>query len=204
MAGKSITDTAESAFQAPHLNRDRIRAALHATQPAAAAASSYLRPAAVLVPVVERDEPTLLFTRRTDHLPTHAGQVSFPGGRLHAEDASLTAAALRETWEEIGIPADAIEIAGFLDIFETLNSGFTILPVVGFLRPDTPLNVNHEEVAEVFEVPLSFVTDPRNHVLKQAMRGGEMRQFHAITFNGYTIWGATAAMIVDFSQRLNR
>ncbi len=184
------------------LRREHIRAALLTAPRDFAALCPPLRPAAVLVPVIERDEPTLLFTRRTEHLPTHAGQISFPGGRYHAEDASLTATALREVEEEIGIGASSIEIAGFLDAHETLNSGFMILPVVGFLQADYRLSPNEEEVAEVFEAPLSFLIDPKNHELKSVERFGVVREFHSINFNGQIIWGATAAMIVNLSERL--
>lgn len=190
------------AFTDAALHREHIRAALNPRASDFAGLCPPLRPAAVLVPVVERDDPTLLFTRRTEHMPTHAGQISFPGGRYHAEDASLTDTALREVEEEIGIARDRVEIAGFLDPHETLNSGFMILPVVGFLRADYTLALNEGEVAEAFEVPLSFLIDPKNHELKTVERFGAVRQFHAIHFNQHIIWGATAAMIVNLSERL--
>src|SRR5262249_49097127 len=161
-----------------------------------------MRPAAVLVPIVERSEPTVLLTLRTEHLPTHAGQVSFPGGRFHASDASLTETALRELEEEIGISRSAIALAGYLDFHETVNSGFLILPVVGFVREDFALHVDAEEVAEVFEVPLEFLLDPKNRVRMRAERSGVMREFDTIQFKKHMIWGATAAMIADLSERL--
>ena len=161
-----------------------------------------LRPAAVLVPIVEREEPTVLLTLRTEHLPTHAGQISFPGGRYHATDATLTETALRELEEEIGIGREKIDLAGYLDPYETLNSGFLILPVVGFLRSDFHLRVNEQEVAEVFEAPLDFLVDPKNLGRMELMRGGAMRQYDTIQFGPHTIWGATAAMIVNLAQRL--
>lgn len=161
-----------------------------------------LRPAAVLAPIVERAEPTMLFTRRTEHLPSHAGQICFPGGRVHASDENLVDTALREMEEEIGVARGAIAIAGFLDAYETLNTGYLILPVVGFLAPDQKLAINESEVAEVFEAPLSFLLDSRNHARKHVERGGVMREFYAIDYGGHTIWGATAAMIVNLSERL--
>src|SRR4029077_6299586 len=151
--------------------------------------TSDMRPAAVLVPIVERAEPTVLLTLRTEHLPTHAGQVSFPGGRFHASDASLTETALRELEEEIGISRAWIELAGYLDFHETVNSGFLILPVVGFVREDFALRVDVHEVAEVFEVPLDFLLNPKNRVRMRAERSGVIREFDTIQFGAHTIWG---------------
>ncbi len=161
-----------------------------------------LRPAAVLVPIVERAEPTVLLTLRTEHLPTHAGQISFPGGRYHTTDASLTETALRELEEEVGIESSAVDVAGYLDPHETLNSGFLILPVVGFLRSDFQLRVNDQEVAEVFEAPLDFLVDTKNRGRMELMRGGVMREYETIQFGPHTIWGATASMIFNLAQRL--
>lgn len=180
----------------------RIRSVLRPTAPRMTAGETKLRRAAVIVPIILRDDPVLLFTRRTEHLPSHAGQVCFPGGTYHASDESLIATALRELREEIGVPPGNVEIAGFLDAYETLNSGFRILPVVGFLDETYPLDINRDEVAEVFEVPLSFLSDPRNHTIKYAKRGGVMREFFSIQFGDHEIWGATAAMIVNLSERL--
>jgi 8-oxo-dGTP pyrophosphatase MutT (NUDIX family) len=161
-----------------------------------------LRPAAVLVPIVERAEPTVLLTLRTEHLPTHAGQISFPGGRYHATDASLTETALRELEEEVGIERTVVDLAGYLDPHETLNSGFLILPVVGFLRSDFQLRVNEQEVAEVFEAPLDFLVNAKNRGRMEVMRGGMMREYDTIQFGPHTIWGATAAMIFNLADRL--
>jgi len=160
------------------------------------------RPAAVIMPIVERAKPSVLFTRRTEHLSSHAGQICFPGGRLHRDDETLVATALREFEEETGISPESIEVAGFLDPYYTLNSGFTILPVVGFLRPNFILAVNDHEVAEVFEVPLDFLLDPKNHEFKHVERGGVMREFYAITYGAHEIWGATAAMIMNLAERM--
>jgi 8-oxo-dGTP pyrophosphatase MutT (NUDIX family) len=184
------------------LSRARIRASLRRMPPELSASQSGLRPAAVLLPIVERAEPYAIFTRRTEDLPSHAGQICFPGGRYHPDDETLIRTALREMEEEIGLSPDQVEIAGFLDSYETLNTGFAILPVVGYVPADFTLTVNPREVAEVFEAPLAYILDPQNHALKSVERDGIMREFYAIDFSGHTIWGATAAMIVNLSERL--
>ncbi|MBU6444459.1 MAG: CoA pyrophosphatase [Alphaproteobacteria bacterium] len=160
-----------------------------------------LKPAAVLMPIVRRDEPTVLFTKRTAHLARHAGQVSFPGGRVHENDASLVETALRETREETGIAADYVSIAGFLDSYET-GTGFAIVPVVGLLREGFTLHPDPGEVEEVFEVPLAFLLDPANHRLEAAEWKGRKRRYHAFTYGRHYIWGATAAILVGFAERL--
>jgi len=202
MAAGHIENVESAGFPAAPLTRERILASLRRTPPALKSAELPLRPAAVIMPIVERGEPSVLFTRRTEHLSSHAGQICFPGGRFHQDDGTLMETALREMEEEIGLSRDAVEIAGFLDCYETLNTGFIILPVVGFLRGDLPLSVNPHEVAEVFEAPLAYILDPRNHAIKSMERGGVMREFYAIDYGGHTIWGATAAMIVNLSERL--
>ena len=161
------------------------------------------QPAAVLFPIIEREDLSVLLTRRTEHLSSHAGQVCFPGGRLHA-DETLVETALREMEEETGVGRSAIDLAGFLTPYDTLNTGFTILPVVGFLGGDIVLKPNAEEVAEAFEAPLDYLLDPTNHERKFVERGGVLREFHAIAYGSHTIWGATAAMIVNLSERLGR
>lgn len=187
---------------AEHLSRAHIRSALRSAPPPSKASEAGLRPAAVLFPIVDRDTPAALFTRRTDDLPSHAGQICFPGGKYHADDQTLIRTALREMEEEIGLSPDDVEIAGYLDSHETLNSGFTILPVVGFLPPDYRLKIDPGEVAEVFEAPLPYILDPGNQALRSVERGGVIRQFYAIEYKGHTIWGATAAIIVNLSERL--
>ena len=184
------------------LSRERIRASLRRTPPDLSVSAASLRPAAVLLPIVERPEPYALFTRRTEDLPSHAGQICFPGGRYHPDDETLIRTALREMEEEIGLSPDQVEIAGFLDSHETLNTGFTILPVVGYVPTDFTLTVNPREVAEVFEAPLGYILDPQNQALKSVERDGVVREFYAIEYSGHTIWGATAAMIVNLSERL--
>jgi 8-oxo-dGTP pyrophosphatase MutT (NUDIX family) len=186
------------------ITREQIRAALRDSPPDIEIAETRFRRAAVIVPIVWRPEPAILFTRRTEHLPSHAGQICFPGGGYASADETLIRTALRELQEEIGIPPESITIAGFLDAYDTLNTGFRILPVVGFLDEEFQLTINTDEVAEVFEAPLSFVIDPRNHALKYAQRGGVMREFFSIRFGEHEIWGATAAMIVNLSERLRQ
>lgn len=161
-----------------------------------------LRPAAVLVPLVDRNgELHVLLTRRADHLSSHAGQIAFPGGRADATDASLIDTALRETFEEVGIDRDFIEIVGTLDPYET-GTGFSVLPVVGVLKPGFEVAVDPNEVAEAFEVPLAFLMDPDNHQRHEVEWQGRMRNYYAIPYKDYYIWGATAAMLVNFYRRL--
>jgi 8-oxo-dGTP pyrophosphatase MutT (NUDIX family) len=161
-----------------------------------------LKPAAILLPIIEREEPTVLLTKRSENMPTHAGQISFPGGRVHPGDESLVDTALREFQEETGIGREFVAVGGFLDPYETVNSGFMILPVVGFVREGFTLNANAEEVAEVFEVPLDYLCDPKNRSPMSVERQGVIREFHTIPFAGHTIWGATAEIIVNLSGRL--
>jgi 8-oxo-dGTP pyrophosphatase MutT (NUDIX family) len=160
-----------------------------------------LTPAAVLLPIVRRTDPTVLFTRRTEHLSRHAGQVSFPGGRVHKDDHSLVETALRETNEEVGIAADFISVAGFLDAYET-GTGFAILPVVGVLRDGFILAPDANEVAEIFEVPLAFLLDPKNRKRRTGEWQGRKREFYTFQYDGHYIWGATAAIVVQFAERV--
>jgi len=161
-----------------------------------------LKPAAILLPIIEREAPSLLLTKRSDDMPTHAGQISFPGGRVHAGDSSLVETALRELEEETGIGREFVTVAGFLDPYETVNSGFMILPVVGFVREGFTLHVSASEVAEIFEAPLEYLCDPKNRSRMSVERQGVLREFHTIPFAGHTIWGATAEIIVNLSGRL--
>lgn len=161
-----------------------------------------LSPAAVLIPIIKRAEPTILFTQRTDTLSRHAGQVSFPGGAASADDDSLVVTALRETFEETGIVSDFVTVAGFLDAYET-GTGYAILPVVGLLSEGFVVLPNASEVAGVFEVPLSFLIDPRNRLRHSREFNGRTRSFYAFTWNDRYIWGATAAMLVNLGDRLH-
>ena len=159
--------------------------------------------AAVLVPLVLRQEGvTMLLTQRTDHLRDHAGQVSFPGGRVEANDEGAVATALRETEEEIGVGPSHIEVVGELDLYET-RTGFRITPVVGLVEPGFTLTLDEFEVAEVFEVPLSFALDPANHQKRSLVWRGAERHFYLLPYGEREIWGATAGMIVNLYNRLS-
>ena len=192
---------AVSASATPRPWRARIEAHLDRV-PSELKLGQTLKPAAILLPIIEREEPSILLTKRSDDMPTHAGQISFPGGRVHAGDASLVETALRELEEETGIGREFVTVAGFLDPYETVNSGFMILPVVGFVREGFTLHVNANEVAEIFEAPLEYLCDPKNRSRMSVERQGVMREFHTIPFAGHTIWGATAEIIVNLSGRV--
>jgi 8-oxo-dGTP pyrophosphatase MutT (NUDIX family) len=167
------------------------------------APSAALRPAAVLVPLIDRAEGmSVLLTQRTPHLSAHAGQISFPGGRIEDSDTDAIEAALRETEEEVGLTRDHVTVIGRLDTYVT-GTGFEITPVVGIVRVPFPLVIDPFEVAEVFEVPLSFVVDPNNH--RRTTRDFEQRTrvFFVLPFENRNIWGATAGMLVNLAEVLS-
>jgi len=157
--------------------------------------------AAVLIPVILRAEPMLLFTRRTESLARHSGQVSFPGGRVDPSDLTPVETALRETMEETGIDPSFVTVAGYLERYLT-GTGFDIQPVVGVLSDGFALARNEAEVAEIFEVPLSFLADPANRVRQSREFAGRQRSFYSIRYGAHDIWGATAAIVVDLADRL--
>lgn len=164
--------------------------------------SGGLREAAVLVPLVDQETaPTVILTQRTAHLAAHAGQISFPGGRLEPHDADSLAAALRETEEEIGVPPDRVEVLGRLDTYVT-RTGFRVTPWVGRLRPPVPIAPDPHEVAEVFEVPVSFLLGPDMPQRHFRDLQGVRREFWAFPYRNRYIWGATAGMLVDLRERL--
>ena len=165
---------------------------------------SELSRAAVLVPIVERDEGlTILLTRRASHLKHHAGQVSFPGGRIELGDAGPWEAALREAEEEIGLPREHVRLAGYLgDHF--VITGYVVTPVVGFVRPGFTLRLDVTEVEEAFEVPLSFVLDPANHLPRERHFAGRVFTGYDIPYQGHNIWGATAVMLMSLYRLLNQ
>ena len=159
--------------------------------------------ASVLVPLVLRDDLTVLLTQRTAHLSDHPGQISFPGGRVEASDADATATALREAQEEIGLGSAHVDVLGSLPEYTT-GTGFIVTPVVALVRPGFSLQPDPFEVAEVFEVPLAFLMDPRNHRRHAVEIAGARREFLSMPWDGldhsgrprrYFIWGATAAML---------
>lgn len=160
-----------------------------------------LTPAAVLVPFVNRRDPTLLLTRRTAALRNHAGQVAFPGGRVDPEDDGPVAAALREAREEVALAPNHVQVIGTTDIYET-GTGYSVTPVVGIIPPDLPLVPAASEVAALFEVPLDWLFDPANHQLREAEWQGRARRYYSMDWQGEHIWGATAAMIVNLARRL--
>jgi len=161
-----------------------------------------LTAASVLVPIVAREaELTVLFTQRTAHLKEHSGQVSFPGGRAEPADPTPEATALRETREEIGLAPRHVELLGRLSEYRT-RTGFRVTPVVGVLSPPFELRPDPREVDSVFEVPLSFLLDPANHLRRSRRWQGETRWFFAIQYRDRTIWGATAGMLVNLYRYL--
>ncbi len=207
---------AQLAWNEPHFRRLAARA-LHAAplsaaqaetspsdfdlnQDLAAPAPETLRPAAVLVPVVAHDNLTLLLTERTAHLPAHAGQIAFPGGKIDPGETAH-AAALREAYEEIGLEAQYIEPLGYLSPYRT-GTGFLVTPLVALVRPGFTLTRNAYEVADIFEVPLNFVLDPANHRIdSRVWRGGE-RRFYAVPYQERYIWGVTAGIIKALHRSL--
>jgi 8-oxo-dGTP pyrophosphatase MutT (NUDIX family) len=173
-----------------------------ALNPAATPPSAALRPAAVLVPLVDHaGGMSVLLTQRTAHLSAHAGQISFPGGRIEEDDPDAVAAALRETEEEVGLPRDRVSVVGRLDTYVT-GTGFEITPIVGIVAPPFALAIDPYEVAEAFEVPLAFILDPRNHQRIERAVGARRRCFFVLPYEGRNIWGATAGILVNLAEVL--
>ena len=174
----------------------------HDLNPGMTPPSIELRAAAVLVPLVDRPEGmSVLLTQRTAHLTAHAGQIAFPGGRLEPDDRDATAAALRETEEEIGLPRGHVTLIGRLDTYVT-GTGFEITPVVGIVSAPFSLTVDPFEVADVFEVPLPFVLDPGNHRRTERVFEERRRVFFVLPYENRNIWGATAGMLVNLAEVL--
>lgn len=157
--------------------------------------------AAVLVPIITGPDPSVLLTKRTSHLRTHAGQVSFPGGRIDPEDVSPEAAALRESFEEIGLDPETVELVGRLSPHVT-GTGYRIIPVLGLLPPDPLLAPSPHEVAAVFRLPLAVVMDPAAPQRKTAFHRGNWREFWVWPHGEHHIWGATAAILVQLAHLL--
>jgi 8-oxo-dGTP pyrophosphatase MutT (NUDIX family) len=159
-------------------------------------------PAAVLIPLVAHlGELTVLFTQRTAHLKSHAGQVSFPGGRAEPGDPSAEFTALRETEEEIGLPARSVEVLARLPDYRT-RTGFRVTPVIGLVRPPLALAPDPREVDEVFEVPLAFLLDPANRQRRTREFRGTTVGYYVFEYRQRVIWGATAGMVVNLHKML--
>lgn len=168
---------------------------------AAFTAPDTIRPAAVLIGVTDRPEPGVILTHRPHDMRQHAGQVAFPGGKLD-EGENATAAALRETYEELGIDPSYIKIIGQTDRFIT-GTGYDITPVIAFMPPDLQITPNPAEVADWFEAPLRHLLNPSNHVRKETMYRGKLRTYTEIMWEDNRIWGVTAAIIENLSERID-
>lgn len=160
-----------------------------------------IRQAAVLIGVVEREQPSVLLTTRAGHLNEHPGQISFPGGKIDPQDASPLDAALREAEEEIGLQRAFVEPVGYLDVYAT-GFGFRILPTLAKVRPGFELTINRTEVDDAFEVPLAFLMDPLNHRLGAKEFRGMKRHFYEMPYEERYIWGATAGMLRVLYERI--
>ncbi|HEV7880148.1 MAG TPA: CoA pyrophosphatase [Bradyrhizobium sp.] len=160
-----------------------------------------IRPAAVLIPIVDHPQPTVLLTQRAAHLNDHAGQISFPGGKIDATDASPLDAALREAEEEIGLTREFVDPIGYLDLYAT-GFGFRILPTLARVKPGFKLRINETEVDDAFEVPLAFLMDPANHQLHSKEFRGMERSYYAMPFAERYIWGATAGILRVLYERI--
>jgi 8-oxo-dGTP pyrophosphatase MutT (NUDIX family) len=160
-----------------------------------------IMPAAVLVAVVDRPDPTVILTLRPETMRKHPGQVSFPGGRIDPGDDGPIAAALREAEEEIGLPRSAVTVIGIADRYRTVT-GFEVTPVLGIVPAGLTLTPHPDEVAAVFEAPLHYLLDPVHQNVRSAVWRGRERTYYEILWEDRKIWGATAAMIVNLSRRL--
>jgi len=168
----------------------------------AKAGVSAARPAAVLIPVVDRAVPTVILTQRTANLPSHAGQIAFPGGKIEGDETPARAA-LREAEEEIGLAPALVEPLGYLDLYLTF-SGFRILPTVARVEPDFVLTPNRSEVADVFEVPLEYLMTPENYRRKSRDWNGIVRHYYEIPHGDHHIWGVTAGILRNLYERIYR
>lgn len=191
---KGLTDPGILPKRGDH-DLDPVLSAIAAVRP--------IKPAAVLIPVVERDEPMVLLTQRAVHLPDHPGQIAFPGGKIDASDDTPLDAALREADEEIGLGADYIEPVGYLDLYLT-TLGYRIVPTLARIRPGFSLTINRAEVDDTFEVPLAFLMEAANHQQHSREWQGMTRTYYAIPFGERYIWGVTAGILRNLYERIYR
>ncbi len=162
-----------------------------------------LKPAAVLIPLIDhKDGMTVLLTKRAQHLKTHSGQVSFPGGRCEPEDTDAMDTALRETEEEVGIDRSHMQVLGAMEDYETVT-GYVITPVVAILQPEFKLQIDASEVDEAFELSLDYILDESNHELQSRVWDDKKRYFYVLMNEKHNVWGATAAMLVRFAKLIN-
>lgn len=159
------------------------------------------RQAAVLVAIIDKPEPSVIFTRRPMHMKKHAGQIAFPGGKMEASDKDATQAAFREAEEEIGLDAKFLDVLGYLDVYH-IGSGYKICPVVVKVSSGFELRADPNEVEEIFEVPLDFLMAEQHLKIHNKQWLGRMRQYYAIEYNDYLIWGATAGMLNNMRDKL--
>ncbi len=193
VADRQTFDANQTPARGDHdLNADNDLSDLHKTP----------RAAAVLVPIVPRREGLqALLTLRAAHLPTHAGQIAFPGGKVEHSDNGPLEAALREAEEEVGLARSFVEPLGYLDSYQT-GSGFRILPVVAMVQPQHELRIDPSEVDEAFEVPLAFLMDPSNHQRHSTEWNGATRHYYAMPWRNRYIWGATAGILRNLQEKL--
>jgi 8-oxo-dGTP pyrophosphatase MutT (NUDIX family) len=202
-----IADDHADCPEAPPLTAEFLRRRMARAEPAREAADAEAAradglAAAVLVPIIMDAAPRILLTRRADHLRSHAGQVSFPGGRIDPEDASPEAAALREAWEEVALDPAAVEVIGRLPMHET-GTGFVVTPVVGLVRPGVTLRPAAAEVAAILSLRLDLLLDPgQPRRSRVKLKGGEWREFWVWPHDDHHIWGATAAILLSLARRL--
>lgn len=202
LSSHSTRDAATRPMSSAHEREERQKAMDNSAAGENHRASPPLE-AAVLVPLLTRSpgDHTILLTRRSAELKSHRGQIAFPGGKIDTADASPQAAAIRETGEEIGIPTSQIDILGKLPLYQT-GTGFIISPIVGQLAPPYIFRAEQGEVAEIFEVPLAHILDEDNFQRQSVMFEGKAREFWAVPYQGYYIWGATAAILKELAERL--